>query len=93
MPDLQPPAECANCGAPIPRRAKACPECGADEKTGWREGSIYDGLDLPDTAWADENEANARPRRRSRHVNDVPWFWWAVGAGLIVLLVVVLLGL
>ena len=32
----------------IPRRAHACPACGADERTGWREQSIYDGLDLPD---------------------------------------------
>jgi uncharacterized membrane protein YvbJ len=43
-----PPEECANCGEPIPRNARACPGCGADERTGWRETSIYDGLDLPE---------------------------------------------
>ncbi|MDO8544144.1 MAG: zinc ribbon domain-containing protein [Opitutaceae bacterium] len=38
MPEFRrPPEECANCGAEIPRGAKACPECGADERTGWRE--------------------------------------------------------
>lgn len=26
----------------------ACPECGADDNSGWREGAeSYDGLDLP----------------------------------------------
>ena len=50
-----PPEECANCGAVIPRGAKACPECGADERTGWRETSGYDGLDLPDEAWRDDS--------------------------------------
>lgn len=44
----EPPAECANCGEPVPRNARACPGCGADERTGWRETSIYDGLDLPE---------------------------------------------
>ena len=48
MNDLPAPKECANCGAEIPRGASACPECGADERTGWREQSVYDGLDLPD---------------------------------------------
>ena len=32
-----PPEVCPNCGADVPRNAKACPECGADESTGWAE--------------------------------------------------------
>ncbi len=28
-------------------KAKACPDCGSDEKTGWSEDTMYDGLDLP----------------------------------------------
>lgn len=51
------PEACANCGASIPRGAKSCPECGADEATGWREQSIYDGLDLPD----EESDPAAKP--------------------------------
>ena len=43
----QPPDFCANCGAALPRNARACPECGADERTGWAESDIYDGIDLP----------------------------------------------
>ena len=43
-----PPETCPNCGADVPRNAKACPECGSDEKTGWSEDAGRDGLDLPD---------------------------------------------
>lgn len=82
MPE-QPPEECANCGAAIPRHAKACPECGADERTGWRETSVYDGLDLPDEAYADESgEKSALRRQRDRSVNGIPWYWWCVGVAL-----------
>lgn len=37
---------CPNCGADVPIKAKSCPECGSDEKTGWSEDTMYDGLDI-----------------------------------------------
>lgn len=82
---MKTPPECAVCGAALPPRAKACPECGADERTGWREASIYDGLDLPDEAWRDGDEpgATSQPAR----VNGLPWYWWLVGVLLLGLLV------
>lgn len=90
MPDRPPPDSCANCGADIPRGAKACPECGADERTGWRESSLYDGLDLPDAAWREEGEPGGADagggRGRQPQVNGVPWYWWLVGVGLVVAL-------
>ena len=43
------PEICPVCGAAVPPSAHACPECGADDKTGWNaERTLYDGLDLPD---------------------------------------------
>lgn len=84
------PEECAQCGADIPRRARACPACGADERTGWRESSPYDGLDLPDSAWAEE-EAQ-RPAGAPR-VNGLAWYWWIAGALLLASLVLAVLGL
>ncbi|WP_083767863.1 zinc ribbon domain-containing protein [Opitutus terrae] len=98
-----PPPECAQCGATIPPHALACPECGADERTGWREASIYDGLELPDEAWEDD----ARERGHLAHrlgetdptfagphrVNGIAWYWWCVGVGLLLLLGLWLLGL
>lgn len=83
---MEPPEECANCGAHIPRGAKVCPECGADERTGWREASPYDGLDLPDTAF-DGTETD-RPRAKpAAKINGIAWYWWLVGLIVIVLLV------
>ena len=90
MPDRKPPPEeCANCGAAIPRTARACPECGADERTGWRDHSMYDGLDLPDDAWRDDADPGdpAPARQRTTRVNGVPWYWWCVGLALLAALV------
>lgn len=80
--DLSPPEECANCGASIPRHAKACPECGADERTGWRETSLYDDLALPDEAFADDD---APPPAARRTVNGIAWYWWAAAVCLLLL--------
>ena len=44
---------CPNCGADVELDALACPECGSDERTGWSEDTIYDGLDLPEEAFDD----------------------------------------
>jgi len=44
-----PPAICPVCGEDVPRNALACPECGADYNSGWREDAAsYDGVDLPE---------------------------------------------
>ena len=49
--DFIPPHECPVCGEAVPRTAKACPGCGADERAGWDDESTrYDGLNLPDEA-------------------------------------------
>jgi len=46
---FQPPEVCPVCGEDVPPRSLACPECGADEHSGWREDAYsYEGLDLPD---------------------------------------------
>jgi hypothetical protein len=42
---------CPNCGADNPNEALICRYCGSDERTGWSENTMYDGLDLP--GWDD----------------------------------------
>lgn len=79
-----PPDECANCGAEIPRNARACPECGADERTGWRETSIYDGLDLPE----DEDSLSRDETRRDAR-GGLAWYWVAA---IILVLATLILG-
>lgn len=36
-PIKSPPDVCPVCGEDVPPRALACPECGADDNSGWRE--------------------------------------------------------
>lgn len=73
-----PPEVCPNCGAEVPRNAKACPECGSDEQTGWSEGAQADGLGLPD----DEFDYDDFVKREFGREGPVPrgmhWFWWVV---------------
>ncbi|MGI9086390.1 MAG: zinc ribbon domain-containing protein [Chthoniobacterales bacterium] len=43
------PEFCPVCSEAVPRGALACPECGADDRSGWRDdAAAADGLDLPD---------------------------------------------
>lgn len=81
------PETCANCGAAIPKKARACPECGADERTGWAEQSIYDGLDLPE-----DNEILKRDNRSRQHRQSGQWLWLFVGICLILVLILAALG-
>lgn len=77
------PFECPVCGASVPPNAKACPECGADERSGWNEEDTrYDGLDLPEEAYGDGQTGKKKGGRGSA----VKWF-----AGILALLLVWLL--
>ncbi|HVZ66100.1 MAG TPA: zinc-ribbon domain-containing protein [Lacunisphaera sp.] len=76
-----PPSTCPVCGEPVPSGAKACPECGADERSGWNEEATrYDGLDLPPEAFNEHTEAAAR-RKHSAGL------WLIIGTGLVVLVI------
>lgn len=63
------PEVCPNCESEVPRGARACPECGADEATGWSQGAHCDRLGIPDPDDAFDygefvkNEFGAGPRR------------------------------
>ena len=63
------PEVCPVCGEDVPPRALACPECGADHKSGWREDAdAYDGVDLGDDEFnydefvQEEFGGNAKPK-------------------------------
>lgn len=73
---------CPNCGADVPPKAKACPECGSCEETGWSETAASSGLGLPDEEEEfDYNEflekefgkpaSTPKPR-------GISWFWWVI---------------
>lgn len=80
--DFQTPDECPVCGEDVPPGARACPGCGADERTGWDEDATrYDGLDLPDGAFDDGHSSQKRR-----------WFesplWIGVALALLILFIV-----
>ena len=83
------PDICPHCGAEVPKDAKACPECGSDESTGWAEEAATDGLDLPDEDFNYDDFVEREFGSQSPVPRGVPWFWWAVGVALLVALLIV----
>ena len=79
------PETCPNCGAEIPARAKACPECGSDEQTGWSEQAHTDSLDLPDENFDYDEfvEREFGEPKKSPVPRGLHWFWWVVAILLI----------
>lgn len=72
------PESCPHCGAEIPEKAKACPECGSCEETGWSEAAAADSLGLPDPQFDyDEfvqREFGGKEGARRRPVRLLWWF-------------------
>jgi predicted RNA-binding Zn-ribbon protein involved in translation (DUF1610 family) len=81
----QTPDYCENCGAAIPPRAAACPECGADESTGWAAAECED----PDEEFDYEDFVEREFGKGKPEVvpHGLHWFWWLVGLGLIAALI------
>jgi hypothetical protein len=83
---MKPPPEiCPVCDTEVPRRALACPECGADYLSGWSEDAdTTGGLDLPDDDF-DYEEFTRREFGGDGAIKPagIHWLWWA--AALLVL--------
>ncbi len=86
------PEYCPHCGAEVPDGARACPECGSDEQTGWSERAHADRLGIPDESFDYEEfvqrelEGRPPPHRRGRGIG------WLVALAVIVALVCGYLG-
>jgi hypothetical protein len=74
----------------VPANARACPECGADEETGWSERAQAQRLGLPDDEFDydefvkeefGEGERQRGLGRASQRLKPrgVRWLWWVVG--------------
>ena len=78
--DLPTPEVCPVCGANVPPRSLACPECGADHNSGWNEEAlIYDGLDLPDEAFEHEDDSPSDERK----AQSIPGLSWLITLGVL----------
>src|SRR5438067_2094026 len=87
----EPPEECSQCGASVPRDAYACPGCGADENTGWDANPwIPDGdMDVPDYLTDDYD-----PERDPPIFQGQTWTrrrWWIAAVVVLLLMIWVLM--
>ena len=80
------PETCPNCGADVPRGAKACPDCGSCEKTGWSERAPYDGVGLPDDAFDYDEFVREEFGHPKLAPHGIKWVWWGVAVAVLVAL-------
>ena len=73
-----PPEICPNCGAEVPPKARACPECGADEETGWSKEAAVSGLDLPEEKFDYDDFVEREFGSPSPLPRGIHWVWWLV---------------
>ena len=79
-----PPEICPTCGAEVPPRSRACPECGADEQTGWSGKAQAQRLGLPDDEFDYDEFVKEEfgPGNKIRP-RGISWFWWGAAVILI----------
>lgn len=88
------PEICPQCGAIVPPGAAACPECGADEQTGWSERAQAQRLGIPDDEFdydAFVEEEFGRKEESKVRPLGISWFWWVVAIILLLVFLVRLL--
>ena len=80
------PEVCPVCGEDVPPNAVACPECGADHNSGWRDDAeTYDGVNLPEDAFNYDDFVRQEfgPQAKPAGLKTI---WWIVGVVLVVAL-------
>jgi len=85
------PEICPNCGVEVPRNAKACPECGSDEETGWSEEADAADPGLPDESFNYEKFVRKEFGGHKTGLQDVAWHWWVAAAIVFLLLTLALM--
>ena len=80
---MPPPGFCPNCGAEVPSDARCCPECGADEQTGWSDRAQAQRLGIPDDEfdydeYVREEFGDEQEKRSPLHPRGIRPIWWGV---------------
>ena len=84
-----PPEMCPVCGEGVPRNALACPECGADYESGWREDAeTYDAVDLPDEDF-NYDEFVRQEFGSSLKLGAIKTMWWITAVVVIIALIAI----
>jgi len=69
----------------VPPNAKACPQCGSDEQTGWSDEAYAGRLDLPDDDFDYQDFVRNEFGDRSPVPRGIRWWWWVAAVALLVL--------
>ena len=87
------PEVCPVCSEDVPRGALACPECGADHNSGWREDAdVYDAVDLGEEDF--DYDAFVREEfASSPKPTGIRALWWITALVLILALTLLYFGL
>ena len=86
--NLQAPDVCPVCGEDVPRASLACPECGADHNSGWRQDAdTYDAVDVPDEDF-NYDEFIHKEFGLARKPAGLKIVWWIAAIVLIILVVI-----
>jgi len=86
---------CPVCGGEVPEKARACPNCGSDEQTGWSNQTHLDGVELPgiDDEFDYDEALGKEFGQKSVKSRRKPWkssmTWMAVVGGVLLALFVV----
>ena len=88
---MKTPENCPACGEDVPRGAAACPECGADHLSGWREDAdTTGGLDLPDEEF-NYDEFVKKEFGNEVKPEGISWAWWAAAVAALLAFIAMLL--
>ncbi|MFH1477262.1 MAG: zinc-ribbon domain-containing protein [Verrucomicrobiota bacterium] len=89
---MTPPDICPVCGAEVPSTAHACPECGADNTTGWNEDhAVYDGLNLPDDEFDYDEFINKEFNGKGKPVKKRLQWLCIIGFALVLIALIIFL--
>ena len=81
------PETCPHCGAAVPAGARACPECGSDETTGWSEEARESDLGLPEETFDYKDYVNREFNAGQVRPRGIHWIWWLTALLLLVVLI------
>jgi hypothetical protein len=85
------PDTCPNCGAKVPRNARACPECGSCGETGWSEEAHAGGLGLPDHDFDYQDFVKREFGGTGPSPRGISRFWWLVAIAVLIVIIAVYL--
>jgi uncharacterized membrane protein YvbJ len=78
------PEICPVCGEEVPPDALACPQCGADHNSGWKEDAdTYDGVDLPEHDFNHDEFVRQELGSQAKPA-ILKTVWWIVGIARII---------